>query len=82
MSKKITPTGESRKLIFILRKRLGLTQKQLAEVAGISRISIARCELGISFPSQSSMKKIIDLAKKHDINVTFEDFYEKEEDDC
>ena len=44
-----------------LRKRRGLTQGQLAEVLGISRVTIARYETGERTPSLHTIRKLADI---------------------
>lgn len=46
-----------------LRKALGLTQKQLAELAGVSQSLIAKVEAGLLDPSYSSGKRILDALR-------------------
>ena len=44
----------------IMRKRLGLTQQELARLAGVSQGLIARIESGTVDPRYSTLKKIMD----------------------
>src|SRR3989338_2972132 len=41
-----------------IRRRLGLTQQQLAQIAGVSQSMIAKLESGAIDPSYSSVRKI------------------------
>lgn len=45
----------------IMRKKVGLTQKKLAELAGISQGMVARIESGTVDPKYSTLKKITDV---------------------
>lgn len=46
------------KTIISLRKQQGLSQKTLAELAGISANALCRIEKGYSFPSKKNIKAI------------------------
>lgn len=56
------------------RKRLGLTQHELAKNSGVSQSLIAKIESGLLDPTYSKVKKIFqtldDLAKKQEVNVS------------
>lgn len=52
------------------RKLLGLTQKQLAKIAGVSQSFIAKIESGKIDPSYSKVKAIFDVLEKLEIGKT------------
>jgi predicted transcriptional regulator len=51
------------------RKRLGLTQTQLAEKAGVSQSLIARIEAGDIDPRLSTLRKIVNALNEKDVKV-------------
>ena len=53
------------KRIKELREKRGLTQQQLAEMAGIDQRNLSKIECGITFPSKS----LVELAKSLDISL-------------
>jgi len=57
-----------------IRRRLGLTQQQLAQIAGVSQSMIAKLESGIIDPSYSSVRKIFsaleNFSKKKEARVS------------
>lgn len=46
--------------IRLLRRELGLTQKQLAQMAGVSQSLIAKIERGLVQPSYTNVKKLME----------------------
>ena len=52
--------GEIREAILSIRRENHLTQKELAEKAGITQANLSNIEKGISKPSIDSLKKIAD----------------------
>jgi transcriptional regulator with XRE-family HTH domain len=52
------------KQVFALRKALGLTQQELADKIGSSRVSVARWETGKHPPEGANLKALKDLAAK------------------
>ncbi len=68
MSKKLL--GERFKEI---RKKLGYTQEQFAEIVGIEPQSISKIEQGKNYPLLSNLEKIADK-----LNITLKDFFEYE----
>ena len=54
--------------IKALRKSHGLSQKELAEKAGLSRVSIGQIELGNAMPSIPNLTKIVN-ALECDISI-------------
>jgi transcriptional regulator with XRE-family HTH domain len=46
------------KELILLRKRLGLTQKELAEKAGIKELQLARIESGKQLPRLDTLRSI------------------------
>ncbi len=51
-----------------IRKRLGITQKELSNISGVSQSLIAKVEAGIVEPSYSKAIKLIDALDKHESN--------------
>jgi hypothetical protein len=49
--------------LVLARRRLGLTQKQLAEMSGVARGSIMRYELGLRMPKPSERDAILRVLK-------------------
>lgn len=72
-----TTQTEKRKLLITARKSKGLTQKQVAEIAGISRTAYTNIELGTAMPS---VKTAISIAKALDFDWTSFFVKEKEQD--
>lgn len=52
-----------------MRKRLGITQEQLAEKAGVSQAYIAKLETGQADPKLSTYQKIVDSLKSMEEGV-------------
>lgn len=50
------------------RKRLGLTQADLAEAAGVSQSFVARIELGEVDPSYSTLRSIVDALNRAEMS--------------
>ena len=62
--------------IVFYRKRAGLTQKQLAEISGVTQANISRMENGSAVPSIESLVKIADsLGLK--LVIDFDDYERK-----
>lgn len=59
--------------LYILRKKNGYTQTELAEVLGVTRQSISNWELGTIQPSTSRIKKLSEL-----YSVSFETFFDED----
>lgn len=53
----VSPLTSGEKLL-LHRKKLGLTQKRLAELSGVSEISIRKYELGLRNPKPVQLKKL------------------------
>ncbi|MDI9643780.1 MAG: CBS domain-containing protein [Candidatus Verstraetearchaeota archaeon] len=51
-----------------MRKRLGITQKELASAAGVSQALIARIEAGTIDPRLSTLRKIMNALNKKELN--------------
>ena len=47
-----------------LRKRLGMTQQELANAVGVDRVTIARWEAGQKKPSNLATRQLARLAKR------------------
>jgi predicted transcriptional regulator len=62
------------------RKMLGLTQKQLAKLAGVSQSFVAKIESGKIDPSYSKVKVIFDVLERLEtkVNYTAEKIFHKE----
>jgi transcriptional regulator with XRE-family HTH domain len=46
-----------------LRKALNLSQRKLSELSGVSRVTIARLELGAQSPSLETLTRLADALK-------------------
>lgn len=57
------------KLIKELREKLILFQAELAELLGVSFVSVNRWEMGHHEPTIKSKRKIVALCKKHKIRI-------------
>lgn len=55
------------KLIRILRDKLLLTQQELAELLGVSFVSVNRWENGVHEPTMKAKRKIKELMEKNNI---------------
>lgn len=53
-------TPEVPQLIQVARKRAGLTQRQLAEVAGTSQAAVARYERGVVVPDVRTLARLVE----------------------
>lgn len=60
MSQKIGSSHEIIKRIKDCRKEKGLTQKRLAELAGVAEITIRQYETGNRFPKIEQLQKLAD----------------------
>lgn len=49
-----------RQLVLEARRRAGLTQRQLADAAGVSQATIARIESGVTDPSFGQVQRLLD----------------------
>jgi DNA-binding transcriptional regulator YiaG len=54
----------SPKQIKTMRKKLALTQQQLAEMIGAQRVTVSRWEIGMSKPQGANLKALKELAAK------------------
>ena len=57
------------------RKELGMTQKELAELSGLTQSNICKIERGVCHPTIESLKKIADATGRK-LSVQFTDFEE------
>ena len=64
------------KKIKLLRSKMGLSQADMAKIAGVAKNRIWSWETGDGAPSSSRMKALIKLGKKHDIEFTMDDVLE------
>lgn len=62
--------------VIKLRRSLGLEQQELAEILGITHTSISNYENGKRHPRIRIVRKMLELAKKHKIKLTLEDFFD------
>ena len=53
-------TGE---IIAFLRKKIGITQEQMAEILGVSRQSVSRWEIDMAFPETEKLIKLSKLLR-------------------
>ena len=58
-------TGEK---LAMLRKKKGITQEELSEILGVSRQSVSRWEMDVSFPET---EKLIKLSRLFDCSIDF-----------
>lgn len=56
-----------------IRKEKGLSQEQLSEMSGVSRVTIARLETGCSSPKLPTLKAIADA-----LGVSIDDLIDRE----
>lgn len=71
-------TGEK---LALLRKKKGITQEELAELLHVSRQSVSRWEMDVTFPETD---KLIKLSRMYECSIDFllnENFQEREEKD-
>lgn len=66
---------EIRDAICELRDELSLTQKELAELSGLTQSNICKIERGVCHPTIESLKKIADATGRK-LSVQFTDFEE------
>ena len=52
------------KQIKALRKKLNITQQELADRIGAQRVSVARWEIGSSRPTGAYLKLLLEVSKK------------------
>lgn len=57
-----------------LRQALCLEQQEFAEKIGVTKSSVCNYEKGIRVPRLPTIRKILELAKKHKIKIGVEDF--------
>lgn len=57
-----------------IRKHMLLEQKEFGLLIGKSKQAIWHYEKGTRYPKLETIRKILDLAKKHKIKVSVEDF--------
>lgn len=61
-----------------IRKRLGMTQKQVADLLGQSKASVSHYEKGLYEIPPDAVRKLILEALMRGISITFNDFYASE----
>ncbi|MDN7825118.1 helix-turn-helix transcriptional regulator [Burkholderia cenocepacia] len=58
-----------------VRKRLGLSQKQLAAVCGVGQSAVSQYENGTCDPAIGVARKVIDYARENGVSVTLDEVY-------
>jgi transcriptional regulator with XRE-family HTH domain len=58
------------------RYRLGLNQKEFANLININKSRISAYETGCRHPSFKTIRLIVDALKNHNINLEYSDFKE------
>ena len=53
------------------RVNAGLTQKEVADMLGVSNLTVSNWENGITYPNAVQIDKICDLYKLHYDNIIF-----------
>ena len=64
--------------IYQLRKRLNLSQTDLASEIGVTQSAISQFETGASIPSPETVRKLVEFARKRGIKLSFELVYAKD----
>lgn len=59
--------------IRLLRFKSDMKQKEIAEILGTKQATFSSWELGRAIPVYKSLKPLIELGKKYDIEFTFDD---------
>lgn len=62
---------KSAKNLRNLRLKMGFTQKELADLIGVCQGTIANCERGMRSLSIRYCYKLIEIAKKNDLEIEF-----------
>ncbi len=57
-----------------IRKKLCLSQAELARFIHVTPSSMCRYEQNIIRPSCATMRKVVKFCNEHDLNITYEDF--------
>jgi transcriptional regulator with XRE-family HTH domain len=60
-----------------LREKMLVTQKELAEILHVSRVSIASYECGLTIPSFKIMRKLIELGEKNGVKIDANQFFKE-----
>lgn len=63
-------------LVKKIRLSLCLEQKEFAALLGISNASVSHYETKSRRPKLSTIRKLLELAKKQKIKISVEDFFE------
>ena len=58
-----------KKIIFILREKLVISQMELADMLGVSFASVNRWERGHHEPTIKAKRKILNLCEEYNINI-------------
>lgn len=59
----------------LIRERLGLTQPELADLLGVSQGNVSHCETQKQEVSPEMARRLIQVAKDRNADVTFDDIY-------
>ena len=60
-----------------IRINMGLNQDEFARELGITKSAVCKYETKQRSPATNIIRKLKELADKHNIEVTYEDFFEK-----
>ena len=69
----------SKEQVKRLRKHLGLSQQEFADLMGTHKSSISLWEIGIRHPRHEMMRKFVALAKEKGLNMDYSDFEDKDD---
>lgn len=61
--------------IISIRKRLGLSQVEFATALGVSQGTVSNMEIGRYVIRPNLAQKVIEVAAKHGLAVTYDDIY-------
>lgn len=58
-------------IVRTLRERLGMSQREFAELIGTSFTSVNRWENQVQIPGPRFKKRIVDLAEQHQVEIKY-----------
>lgn len=58
-----------------IRKKLKLSQSELSSLIGLKQSQLSQCELGLRNLSIKAAKRLLSIAKSHDLNYSLEFIY-------